>query len=180
MIFVSGTDHAGVTVIAVDTYWLAQRGGFVVSQIRCGDNIHSPLIMENNADLVLGMEVHKAMRGIGSALKKGGTLVYMDVSWQPLLVRLGQDNEITPKDIQIGCRATQATAVKVDIRSMEDSRMQNMALLGTVAKHRLVPGVSKKNYDTALEDLLAGEMLKKTKRFLIRTHFEKLLRSVSL
>ena len=135
----------------------------VVSRIRCGENIHSPLIMKKSADLVLGMEVHEAMRGLGTALKKGGTLIYLDVSWQPLPVRLGLDKELTAKDIQTACETAGATAIKVDTRSMEDTRMQNMALLGTIAKHRVVPGVSEQNYGTALEDMLAGKMLNKNR-----------------
>ena len=158
-----GIDHAGITAIAVDTHGLAQRGGVVVSRIRCGENIHSPLIMKKSADLVLGMEVHEAMRGLGAALKKGGTLVYLDVSWQPLPVRLGLNSELTAKDIQVACKTVGAIAIKVDTRSMEETRMQNMALLGTIAKHRLVPGVTKENYDQAMEDLLAGDMLSKNR-----------------
>lgn len=156
-------DHAGINVIAVDTHGLAQRGGVVVSQIRCGKKIHSPLMMKKNADLVLGMEVHEAMRGLGLAMKPGGTLVYLDVSWQPLPVRLGRNNEITANDIQIASEVAQITATKVDTRSMEDSRMQNMALLGTLAKNRLVPGVSTDHYGAALEDLLTGELLRKNR-----------------
>ncbi len=158
-----GIDHAGINAIAVDTHGLAQRGGIVVSRIRCGAHVHSPLIMKKRVDLVLGMEVHEAVRGLDMALKKGGTLVYLDVSWQPLPVRLGLNDEITAKDINIACRTVSVTAIKVDTQTVEDSRMQNMALLGTVAKHRLIPGVSKENYDAALEDLLAGEMLRKNR-----------------
>ena len=158
-----GLDHARINAIAVDTHGLAQRGGVVVSQIRCGKNIHSPLIMKKSADLVLGMEVHEAMRGLGHALKKGGTIVYLDVSWQPLGVRLGNESEITSKDIQIACEAADANAIKVDTQSMEDTRMQNMALLGTIAKYKLVPGVTKENYHDALKDLQTGEMLGKNR-----------------
>ena len=158
-----GIDHAGINAIAVDTHGLAQRGGVVVSQIRCGDQIHSPLIMKNSADLVLGMELHEAMRGLGTALKKGGTLVYMDVSWQPLPVRLGLNSAITAKDIQMACETAGSMAIKVDTSDMEDSRMQNMALLGTIAKHGIISGVSIKNYAAALEDLLSGEMLNKNR-----------------
>ena len=158
-----GIDHAGINAIAVDTHGLAQRGGVVISRVRCGEHIHSPLIMKKRADLVLGMEVHEAMRGLDLALKKGGTLVYMDVSWQPLPVRLDLGSEITAKDIKSACKKFGITAIKVDTQSMEDTRMQNMALLGTVAKHRLIPGVTKENYNDALEDLMAGEMLRKNR-----------------
>lgn len=158
-----GIDHAGIHTIAVDTHGLAQRGGVVVSRIRCGDRIHSPLIMKHSADLVLGMEIHEAMRGIETALKKGGTLVYLDVSWQPLGVRLGENRALTADDIAVACESAGASAVKVNTQAMADSRMQNMALLGSLAKQKIIPGVSAENYTAALEDLLDGEMLKKNR-----------------
>lgn len=158
-----GIDHAGITAMAVDTHGLAQRGGVVVSRIRCGDKIHSPLIMKNRADLVLAMEVHEALRGLEGALKKGGTLVYLDVSWQPLPVRLGKDKEITSEDLQRACEIIGATAIRVDTRAMADTRMQNMALLGTLAKRQIIPGLVKENYDAALNDLLSGDLLKKNR-----------------
>ena len=159
-----GIDHAGINAIAVDTHGLAQRGGVVVSQIRCGNRVHSPLIMKKSADLVLGMEIHEAMRGLGVALKKGGTLVFMDVSWQPLPVRLGLNSEVSAKDVMIACDTASITGIKVDTRPVldfgQDSRMQNMALLGTIAAQNLVPGVEAKHFQAALDDLLTGEMLK--------------------
>lgn len=158
-----GIDHAGIRAIAVDTHGLAQRGGVVVSRIRCGKGAHSPLIMEKSADLVLGMEVHEAMRGLGTALKQGGTLVYLDVSWQPLPVRLGANREITAEDVRIACDTAGMTAVQVDTGDMPDARMQNMALLGIVAARQLIPGVEKDHYVQALDDLLAGSMLKMNK-----------------
>ena len=158
-----GIDHAGITAIAVDTHGLAQRGGIVVSQIRCGDQVHSPLIMKNSADLVLGMEIHEAARGASLLLKKGGALVFLDVSWQPLAVRLGQTPEITLKDVTKACEIMSAVPIRVEIKTMEDARMQNMALLGAVSKNALIPGVSKQHYEAALEDLLSGDMLKKNR-----------------
>jgi len=158
-----GIDHAGITAIAVDTHGLAQRGGIVISQIRCGDGVHSPLIMKNRADLVLGMEIHEALRGTSQFLKKGGTLVFLDVSWQPLSVRLGQTPEITLENVETACQSSGAKAIRVEIKTMDDARMQNMALLGAVSKNALIPGVTKVHFDAALEDLLSGDMLKKNR-----------------
>lgn len=156
-----GVDHAGIRAIAVDTHGLAQRGGAVVSRIRCGEKVFSPLIMENQADLVLGMELHEAARGARDALKKGGTLVYLDLCWQPLLVRLGREAPMTAEKIEKTCRAFGAAAIQADAGWLEDPRMQNMVLLGAVAKNRLIPGVMPEHYVSALTDLLAGDMLKK-------------------
>jgi len=158
-----GIDHAGIPALAVDTHGLAQRGGIVVSQIRCGDRVHSPLIMKNSADLVLGMEVHEAARGASLALKKGGTLVFPDVSWQPLAVRLGQSPEITAEDVIQACTALGAVSIRLELGILPDARMQNMALLGSVSKNALIPGVSKQHYEAALDDLLSGDLLKKNR-----------------
>lgn len=155
-----GIDHAGIRAIAVDTHGLAQRGGVVVSRIRCGSNTHSPLIMKNSADLVLGMEIHETMRGLDAAMKPGGTLVYLDVSWQPLPVRLGLNIEISSEDVDTACRTIKANGFRVDTGKLDDSRMQNMALLGTIAGKNLVPEVTKAHYRAALEDLLTGDMLR--------------------
>ncbi|MDD9303191.1 MAG: 2-oxoacid:acceptor oxidoreductase family protein [Desulfobacter sp.] len=154
-----GIDHAGIPVIAVDTHGLAQRGGVVVSRIRCGVRVHSPMTMKHSADLVLGMEVHEAMRGLCLAIKKGGTLVYMNVSWQPLPVRLGQSAEITADQIKIACDAVGIKRLGVDFSGMGDPRMQNMALLGTVARYTLVADVDESHYVQALKDLLPDHLL---------------------
>ena len=95
-ILLRSADHAGFKVKAVDTHGLAQRGGIVVSQLRIGPNVHSPLIREGKADLVIALERHEALRAAQAFLKPGGTLVYYNVVWQPLDVRLNNANEIKP------------------------------------------------------------------------------------
>jgi indolepyruvate ferredoxin oxidoreductase beta subunit len=89
--------------------------------------------------------------------------MYLHVSWQPLPVRLGQKKEVTPEHIQRACETMGARLIQVDIAGMEDTRMQNMALLGSLAKYRVIPGLVKKNYHDALTDLLAGDLLEKNR-----------------
>jgi len=157
-------DYAGIQAIAVDTHGLAQRGGVVVSRIRCGDAVHSPLMMKKSAHLVLAMEIHEAMRALVTAGKEGGSLVFLDVAWQPLPVRLGHTTQITSKEILDACQTTGITPIKVDLGRLKDSRMQNMALLGTIAGKKLIPGTEPHHYFDALDDLLAGNVLKENKR----------------
>ena len=154
-------DCAGIHAIAVDTHGLAQRGGMVVSRIRMGERVFSPLIMAHCADLVLGLEIHEALRGAHTALKKNGTLCYLDVSWQPLAVRLGQADPVTEKEIKTLCDHMDVKRVRVDSSAIEDPRMQNMALIGTIAANGLIPGVEMHHYRQALETLLAGTVLEK-------------------
>ena len=152
-------DHAGLDAVAVDTHGLAQRGGVVVSQVRCGKGVHSPLIMAHQADLVLGLEIHEAARALGWAMKQNGTLVFLNVSWQPLPVRLGQVPEVSGDAILEECKRLGVTGLQVDTGSLKDARMQNMALLGSVCNRGLLPGVKQEHFKAALEDLLTGRML---------------------
>ena len=154
-------DCAGIHAIAVDTHGLAQRGGMVVSRIRMGENIFSPLIMAHCADIVLGMEIHEALRGAHTALKKNGTLCYLDVAWQPLAVRLGQADPVTEKEIKTLCEHMDVRGFLVDSGAIEDPRIQNMALIGTIAANKLIPGVEMHHYCQALEALLTGVVLEK-------------------
>jgi indolepyruvate ferredoxin oxidoreductase beta subunit len=154
-------DCAGIPAIAVDTHGLAQRGGMVISRIRMGENVFSPLIMAHCADLVLGMEIHEALRGANTALKKNGALCYLDVAWQPLAVRLGQADPVTDKELKKTCEHMDAKRFRVDSGAIEDPRMQNMALIGTIAANELIPGVEMNHYRQALDDLLTGPVLEK-------------------
>src|SRR5210317_1232203 len=94
-ILLRGADHAGLQAKAVDTHGLAQRGGTVVSQLRLGETIHSPMIPGRKADLVVALERHEAMRGMDTALRDDGCLIYYNTVLQPLGVRLGSDEEVS-------------------------------------------------------------------------------------
>lgn len=156
-----GIDHAGIRAIGVDTHGLAQRGGVVVSRIRCGENVYSPLTMKGRSHLILAMEINEALRGLHSALRQKGTLIYLDTSWQPLPVRLGETAEIGIADIEAAAKKKDAQLIRVESEKFFDIRMQNMALLGAVATHGLIPGVMPEHYTMALSDLLEGETLQK-------------------
>ncbi|WP_218188016.1 2-oxoacid:acceptor oxidoreductase family protein [Desulfosarcina cetonica] len=93
-------DHAGHAVKSVDTHGLAQRGGIVVSHIRLGTEIFSPLVPAGRADLVIALERHEALRAMATQLKPKGVLVYYNTSWQPLSVRLNQTAETRPAEIE--------------------------------------------------------------------------------
>jgi indolepyruvate ferredoxin oxidoreductase beta subunit len=158
-ILLRAADHAGFKVKAVDTHGLAQRGGIVVSHVRIGGTVHSPLIRKGNADLVVALERHEALRGAQEFLKPGATLVYYDVVWQPLDVRLGNASEILPDEIYSFCKANEISCISVKMPDLGDARMQNVALLACIHRKDLVPGVSKRNYIQAMEDLMAGRVL---------------------
>lgn len=160
-ILLRSADYAGFKVKAVDTHGLAQRGGIVISNLRLGNGVHSPLIAQNEADLVIALELHEALRGANTFLREGGTLVYYNTVWQPLDVRLNLAEPITEKMISQHCRKLSIKEMCVVKADLVDSRMQNTVVLANIDKHNLIPGIQKNHYLQAMDDLLQGRRLEK-------------------
>lgn len=156
-------DHAGHKVKGVDTHGLAQRGGIVVSQIRIGEKVFTPLIPGHQADLVVALERHEALRAVVQFAKVGGFLVYYNTVWQPLDVRLGEASEVSGADIEAQCRESRVGFKKVFAPDLEDVHMQNVVVLAHIAAGVLIPGLSRHHYLQAMEDLMADNMLAKNK-----------------
>ena len=158
-ILLRGADHAGLKVKGVDTHGLAQRGGVVVSQLRLGSRVYSPLIFQNEADLVVALEHHEALRGTNAALKDGGTLIYYNTAWQPLEVRLNLAEPVGGALISEECQKRNIREISVFKADLKDARMQNIVLLANIDKYSLIPGVKKEHYIQAMDDLLQGRLL---------------------
>ncbi len=153
-------DYAGLKVKAVDTHGLAQRGGIVISNLRFGENVFSPLIFQNQADLVVAFERHEALRAMNSALKNKGTLLYYDTAWQPLEVRIDSADPVTKGMIRRTCRKRNIREIFVFKSGLKYARMQNMVVLANIDRYKLIPGIKKEHYYEALNDLMKGTMLK--------------------
>ncbi len=158
---VRAADRAGLAVKGVDTHGLAQRGGMVASHVRIGAGAHSPLVMAGQADMVVALERHEALRGVNLYLRDGGTLVYYDSVWQPLNVRLKKDKALEVAVITGECRARGIREIRVFQDDLEDPRMQNVAVLAEICRQKLVAGVDGGHVEAALNDLLAGALLEK-------------------
>jgi indolepyruvate ferredoxin oxidoreductase beta subunit len=162
-------DHAGLQVKGVDTHGLAQRGGIVVSQIRMGRNVYTPLIPAAQADLVVALERHEALRALLEFAKPGGFLIYYNTVWQPLDVRLGEAAEVSAADIQAQCRQSRVGLREVCETGLKDAHMQNMVVLAHIAKEGLIPGISRQHYLLSMEDLMAGDMLARNRLLFEKT-----------
>ncbi len=158
-ILLRAADHAGLKVKAVDTHGLAQRGGIVISHLRFGENVFSPLIFRNQADLVVALERHEALRAMNSALKDKGTLIYYDTAWQPLEVRIDAADPATGEMIRRTCRQRDIREICVFKAGLKDARMQNMVVLANIDRYKLIPGIKKAHYYEAMNDLMQGTML---------------------
>ncbi len=60
----------GYEVRTSELHGLSQRGGSVEVHIRFGQKIYSPLVSQGKADLILGLEMQEALRGVYFANQK--------------------------------------------------------------------------------------------------------------
>lgn len=81
----------GRFVRTTETIGMAQRGGSVVSHVRMGEVVHSPLIPKGSADVILAFEPAEAVRCL-SYLKEGGTVIVSSKSVKPVTSTLGGSN----------------------------------------------------------------------------------------
>lgn len=78
----------GYDVKMSEVHGMSQRGGSVVTYVKFGDSVHSPIIDEGEADYILAFERLEAARWV-SYLKKGGTLIVNDNPISPMPVITG-------------------------------------------------------------------------------------------
>lgn len=158
---IRAADHADIPVSGVDTHGLAQRGGMVVSHVRLGRVLTTPLIRRGRADLVVALERTEAYRALYTYARPGGIMVYYDTSWQSLNVRLGIENDVSHTQLESECLERKVALYRVRVENLEDHRMQNIVLLGKISSLSLIPSIKKEHYEEAMEDLMTGDMLEK-------------------
>ena len=64
----------GERVLSAETIGMAQRGGSVVSHVRIGSDVFSPLVPQGQADILIAFEAAEAVRNI-DFLKADGTVI---------------------------------------------------------------------------------------------------------
>jgi indolepyruvate ferredoxin oxidoreductase beta subunit len=66
---------AGLDVKQSEVHGMAQRGGSVLSQVRFGEKVFSPIVSEGEADLLIGFEPLETARYL-HYLRDNGTVIY--------------------------------------------------------------------------------------------------------
>lgn len=126
--------ECGFDVKMSEVHGMAQRGGSVVTQVRYGDKVHSPLIETEEADFILAFERLEAARYL-RFLKPGGTVIVNDLALPPLPVLLGQvaypENTVDLLNEKAG-RVILVDAAAV-AREAGNPRTQNVVLVGALA-----------------------------------------------
>ncbi len=124
----------GYDVKVSEVHGMSQRGGSVVTYVKYGDKVYSPIIDRGEADLILAFEMLEAYRAL-PYLKKGGKIIANTQQMNPMPVITGVMKY--PADIE------KTLASKVDLQAVDALRAAeeagsfkavNVVLIGLLAK----------------------------------------------
>ena len=122
---------AGLDVKQSEVHGMAQRGGSVLSQVRFGDKVFSPIVSEGEANLLIGFEPLETARYL-HFLKDDGVVVYNTRSIGTIGVSIAAEKY--PADINTVIKDRVKTVVPFDGTQLAvaagDKRTLNLVLLG--------------------------------------------------
>ncbi|MBT1074472.1 indolepyruvate oxidoreductase subunit beta [Geobacter grbiciae] len=150
--------QAGYDVKKSEIHGMSQRGGSVVSHVRYGREVHSPIIPEGEGDILFGFEILETYRSL-PLMKNGGTVIANDLRIPPPSVLLGQ--ETYPDDLPGKIAAMFPDSLLVDGQKLATEagnvRAANTVLLGAVSKRLDIPDEC---WIKALEKMIPPKALK--------------------
>ncbi len=130
----------GVDVKVSEVHGMSQRGGSVVTYVRYGDKVYSPIIAQGEADVLLAFEALEAARYL-PWLKPDGTVIVNTQQMDPMPVVTGVTEY--PKDILGKVQEQGVKMVALDALGMAEqagsAKAVNVVLIGAMAKKLDLP-----------------------------------------
>ena len=130
----------GYDVKVSEVHGMSQRGGSVVTYVRFGDKVYSPIITEGEADFIVSFEKLEAAR-YASCLAPTGRIIVNTQEIDPMPVLIGKAayptdilSELTAKDVLLD--AIDALSLAEEAGS---SKAVNIVLMGRLARYLGIP-----------------------------------------
>ena len=131
--------NEGYDVKVSEVHGMSQRGGSVVTYVKYGEKVYSPIIDRGEADIILAFEMLEAYRAL-PYLKKGGKMIVNDQSMNPMPVIIGAMEY--PENIKEKLEA-KVDLVTVDAlnyaKEAGNIKAVNVVLIGVMAKSTDIP-----------------------------------------
>ena len=129
----------GYDVKVSEVHGMSQRGGSVVTYVKYGEKVHSPIIDNGEADIVLAFELLEAYRAL-PALKIGGQLIVNDQRINPMPVITGAaqypEDSLGKLSAKVSTTAIDALALATEAGNF---KAVNVVLIGVMAKNTDIP-----------------------------------------
>ena len=140
----------GYDVKLSEVHGMSQRGGSVVTYVRYGDRVDSPIIDRGGADVILAFESLEAYRAL-PYLKKGGRMIanLQRIDPMPVITGAAEYPEKIHEKLAAVCDLTSVDAAKI-AREAGNLKAVNVALIGVLAAASEIPHDSFVDAITAL------------------------------
>lgn len=152
----------GYDVKVSEVHGMSQRGGSVVTYVRFGEKVYSPIIDKGEADFIVSFEQMEAARYV-EYLKEGGRIVVNTQKVDPMPVITGAaeypDNlieKLTGLGIQVDAMDCLSIASEAG-----SSKAVNIVLMGRLSKYFDIPY---EKWITAIEECVPPKFLELNKK----------------
>ena len=126
----------GYDVKVSEVHGMSQRGGSVVTYVRYGEKVYSPVVDKGEADFIISFEMLEAARWV-EYLKKGGTIVTNTQQINPMPVIIGAaeyPQQLADKIAEKGINIEAFDALSL-AEEAGTSKAVNLVLLGRISKY---------------------------------------------
>ena len=154
-----------------EVHGMSQRGGSVVTYVRYGDKVYSPIIDKGEADVIVSFEMLEAARWT-EYLKKGGVIITNTQQVNPMPVITGAQEY--PKDLENKIKDLGINLDAIDALSLAEkagnSKAVNIVLLGRLSK---LFDFTEEEWMEAIEQSVPAKFLELNKKaFLLGRDYE--------
>ena len=129
----------GYDVKVSEVHGMSQRGGSVVTYVKYGDKVYSPVIDKGEADIILAFEQLEALRAL-PYLKMGGKMIANTQKINPMPVITGAatypEGILETLDAKVDLTALDALAMA---KEAGNTKAVNVVLMGVMAKNTDIP-----------------------------------------
>ncbi|MGQ9529900.1 MAG: indolepyruvate ferredoxin oxidoreductase subunit beta [Candidatus Bathycorpusculaceae bacterium] len=151
----------GLNVRVSEIHGMAQRGGAVVSNVRIGEKVFAPTVLEGQADVLLGFELFETLRNLKFASEK--TLIIMsEERIPPIELTAKMEKYPSLKEIEEKIRHFTRKIIIVDAPNLAKKAgsplTQNMVLLGALTATNKTP-IKTESLMDALKELVPAKYL---------------------
>ena len=153
---------AGFDVKVSEVHGMSQRGGSVVTYVRYGDKVYSPIVDKGEADYIVSFEMIEAAR-YTDYLKKDGQIVVNTQQIDPMPVITGAAEY--PENLEEQMKAKGIKVDALDCLSLAQqagtAKSVNIVLMGRLSKYMDFPEDA---WMAAIEKLVKPQFLEMNKK----------------
>ena len=152
----------GYDVKVSEVHGMSQRGGSVVTYVRYGDRVYSPIVTEGECDYIISFEKLEAVR-YASCLRKGGKIIVNTQEIDPMPVITGAAEypvnvleDLKAKGFDVDDFDALTPAMQAG-----SAKAVNIVLMGHFAKHS---GIAKEKWIAAMEKTINPKFLEMNRK----------------